>query len=45
MAKIQLTNKIEHVKTKVSRKGVHSKTKTSQSKGSKLYKKLNVGQG
>ena len=32
-------------KPKVSRPGVHSKTKTSKLKTSKLYKKLNRGQG
>jgi hypothetical protein len=34
-----------YLKVKVSRPGVHSKTKTSKSKNSKLYKKLNRGQG
>ena len=29
----------------VRRKGVHAKTKSSKSKGSRLYKKRNVGQG
>lgn len=32
-------------KKKVSRPGVHAKSKTSLSKGSKNYKKLNKGQG
>ena len=32
-------------KTKVSRPGVHAKTKTSKLKTSKLYKKLGRGQG
>ena len=32
-------------KPKVSRPGVHSKTKTSRLKGSKNYKKLSRGQG
>ena len=32
-------------KPKVSRPGVHSKTKTSKLKTSKNYKKLNRGQG
>jgi len=32
-------------KPKISRPGIHSKTKTSQLKTSKLYKKLNKGQG
>ena len=30
---------------RVSRKGVHAKSKTSQLKSSKNYKKLNRGQG
>ena len=33
------------VKHKVTRKGVHAKKKTSKIKSSKLYKKINVGQG
>jgi hypothetical protein len=33
------------VKPKVSRKGVHAKTKTSTNVNSKNYKKPNVGQG
>lgn len=32
-------------KIKIKRKGVHAKTKTSMNKGSKNYKKKNVGQG
>jgi len=32
-------------KTKKNRKGIHSKTKTSKNKRSKLYKKLYHGQG
>lgn len=32
-------------KKKVRRKGVHAKTKTSKNKNSKLYSKLNIGQG
>lgn len=32
-------------KPKRKRKGVHSKNKSSKLKGSKNYKKLNVGQG
>ena len=32
-------------KNKVSRPGVHAKTKHSNSKGSKHYQKLNRGQG
>ena len=33
------------VKSKVSRPGVHAKTKTSSHKDSKNYKKLSRGQG
>jgi hypothetical protein len=33
------------VKTKVSRPGVHAKTKTSKTKSSKNYTKINRGQG
>lgn len=36
---------IHREKKKVKRKGVHSKTKTSCLKSSKLYKKKYVGQG
>jgi hypothetical protein len=44
MAKVkELTAKL--IKTKVSRPGVHAKTKTSQLKSSKKYKKLYRGQG
>ena len=43
MAKINETT--ERVVIKVSRPGVHSKTKTSKSKTSKNYKKLYKGQG
>ena len=32
-------------KTKVSRPGVHAKTKTSKAKNATNYKKPNVGQG
>lgn len=32
-------------KFKVSRPGIHAKTKSSKLKGSKLYKKRYVGQG
>jgi hypothetical protein len=32
-------------KKEISRPGVHAKTKTSKNKKSKLYRKLNVGQG
>lgn len=44
MAKIkELTTKL--TKVKVSRPGVHAKTKTSKLKSSKNYKKLYRGQG
>ena len=44
MAKIkELTTKL--VTTKVSRPGIHAKTKTSQLKSSKKYKMLYRGQG
>jgi len=36
---------IKVVKPKVSRPGVHAKSKTSKLKSSKSYKKLNRGQG
>lgn len=39
------TATVRIVKPKVSRKGVHAKTKTSKNKGSKNYNKPNVGQG
>jgi hypothetical protein len=44
MAKIQTVVKKKE-KKKVSRPGVHSKSKTSKLKSSKNYKKLNRGQG
>ena len=43
MARQQLSTKLDRVKVK--RKGIHSKTKTSSSKSSVLYKKKNKGQG
>ena len=43
MARQQLSTKLDRVKVK--RKGIHSKTKTSKSKSSKLYKKKYKGQG
>jgi len=43
MAKQTTALKLE--KPKVSRPGIHSKTKTSQLKSSKNYKKLYRGQG
>lgn len=39
----QVSTRIE--KPKVSRPGVHAKSKTSKLKSSKNYKKLNRGQG
>ncbi len=46
MAKVKSTQATEKkVKIKVSRPGVHAKSKTSKLKSSKNYKKLNVGQG
>ncbi len=36
---------VKREKRKVSRPGIHSKTKTSKLKNSKNYKKLNRGQG
>jgi hypothetical protein len=40
------TNTVEKlVKPKISRPGVHAKSKTSSLKSSKNYKKKNVGQG
>ena len=36
---------VKVAKPKVSRPGVHAKTRTSKLKSSKLYKKRNVGQG
>lgn len=44
MAK-QTNTSEKKVVTKVSRPGVHAKTKTSQLKSSKKYKKLYRGQG
>ncbi len=43
MAKQTVT--LRRTTSKVSRPGVHSKTKTSKSKKSKLYKKAYRGQG
>lgn len=46
MAKAKSTQATEKkVKIKVSRPGVHAKSKTSKLKSSKNYKKLNAGQG
>lgn len=44
MAKIQ-SETIRKPKAKISRPGVHSKSKNSRMKHSKSYKKKNVGQG
>lgn len=45
MAKVT-TNTVQKIKkAKVKRPGVHAKTKTSQLKSSKNYKKLYRGQG
>lgn len=43
MAKTELIKK--KIKTKVSRRGIHAKTKQSKNKSSKNYFKVNVGQG
>lgn len=43
MARVKEVAKI--VKQKVKRKGIHAKTKTSQVKGSRNYKKMYKGQG
>lgn len=45
MAKIKESLTRALVKKKVSRPGVHAKTKTSKSKKSRNYKKLYRGQG
>lgn len=45
MAKAKGVGIAERVVTKVSRPGVHAKTKTSKSKNSKNYKKSYRGQG
>ena len=45
MAKIKDTTGGAKAKVKVSRPGVHSKTKVSKLKSSKKYKKLYRGQG
>ena len=44
-AKSSTTTSIKRAKKKVSRPGVHDKTKTSNTKTSKNYKKPNRGQG
>ncbi len=45
MAKATTSTVKAYVKPKVSRPGVHAKTKTSKSKNSKLYKKGYRAQG
>jgi len=46
MAKVKTTSTVTKVDTpKVSRPGIHAKSKTSSLKSSKNYKKLNRGQG
>jgi hypothetical protein len=45
MAKVKEVSAKTLTKPKVSRKGVHAKTKSSKSKSSKLYKKIYKGQG
>lgn len=45
MAKKSAESNILKVKIKIKRSGVHAKSKTSISKNSKNYKKLNKGQG
>jgi hypothetical protein len=45
MAKVKQSSVNTIKRTKVSRPGVHSKTKTSKLKGSKNYKKKYRGQG
>ena len=41
----RVINPIEYKKGRKKRPGIHAKTKTSKLKSSKLYKKLNIGQG
>jgi hypothetical protein len=45
MAKLKESTVRAYSKVKVSRPGVHAKTKTSKLKSSKNYKKLYRGQG
>jgi len=45
MAKVKSSTSTYQEKKKVSRPGVHSKTKTSKNKNSKNYKKSYKGQG
>jgi hypothetical protein len=44
-AKNSTTTSIKRVKNKITRPGVHAKTKTSNNKNSKNYVKPNRGQG
>jgi hypothetical protein len=44
-AKSSTTTSVKRTKKKISRPGVHAKTKTSKAKSSKNYKKPNRGQG
>jgi hypothetical protein len=44
-AKSSSTTSTKRVRKKVSRPGVHAKTRHSNHKGSKFYKKRNRGQG
>lgn len=45
MARISTGSSDTYIKPKVSRPGVHAKTKSSKSKKSKNYKKVYKGQG
>lgn len=45
MAKIKTSSGVEKIERKISRPGIHSKTKTSNSKTSRNYKKSYKGQG
>lgn len=45
MAKVTTATTKAYIKPKVSRPGVHAKTKSSKSKNSKLYKKAYRSQG
>ena len=41
----RVINPIEYKRIRKKRPGIHAKTKISKLKSSKLYKKLNIGQG
>jgi hypothetical protein len=45
MAKVKESTSFFRAKSKVKRRGIHSKTKTSNQKGSRNYKKPYSGQG